>query len=233
MPGGPGRPRPASSMCRWPTGSGSPPTAGPVADVYVGQVREIETQGLGRHGDASPGEVHAATAQRAREDRADQPARHAAPRTGHATQPIAGAVAGRRHRRAEELLDLPHHRADAGQSRDELHGGGLPNLEVIPNEVYGIVHGRAEPDPGTPRRARHVRRPARRATRRCHPRDRVHRPAARDVAAAHRETLLDRAPDRFPPLVKHLADSRGLVIEAVDVTGRFSEAPTRTADSTG
>ena len=39
-----------------------------------------------------------------------------------------------------------------------LRGGGIPNLEVIQNEVYKILTGRALPDPGFPWQTGHVRR---------------------------------------------------------------------------
>ncbi len=92
-----------------------------VADVWVGTVRDDQAEELDRDPDVGRRSVRAAAGQRDREDRPDQLAGHAAHRAGRAAQPVAAAVAERRHHPAEELLGLPHHRTDVGQHRGHPH----------------------------------------------------------------------------------------------------------------
>lgn len=107
-----------------------------------------------------------------------------------------------------------------------LHGGGVANLEVIQNELYNIVNGRADQirallgklDIFTAKLDQQIG-------------DITHAIDSADrflaMAAAHNDTLR-RALTELPPLVKYLTDSRGRVIEAVESLGRFSDVTQRT-----
>jgi phospholipid/cholesterol/gamma-HCH transport system substrate-binding protein len=110
-----------------------------------------------------------------------------------------------------------------------LHGGGVANLEVISNEVYSIVNGRADQiralldklDTFTAKLEEQIGDVT-------HAIDSADRLLA--MAAAHNDTL-NGALTELPPLVKYLTDSRGRVIDAVESLGRFSDATQKTADS--
>lgn len=107
-----------------------------------------------------------------------------------------------------------------------LRGGGVANLEVIQNEVYNIVNGRAEQirallgklDTFTAKLDEQIGDIT-------HGIDSADRILA--IAAAHNDTL-NAALTALPPLVKYLADSRGRVIDAVESLGRFSEVTLQT-----
>lgn len=102
-----------------------------------------------------------------------------------------------------------------------LRGGGVANLEVIQNEVYNVVNGRADQfrallgklDTFTAKLDEQIGDIT-------HAIDSADRLLA--MAAAHNDTL-NRALTELPPLVKYLTDSRGRVIEAVEGLGRFSK----------
>jgi phospholipid/cholesterol/gamma-HCH transport system substrate-binding protein len=110
-----------------------------------------------------------------------------------------------------------------------LHSGGVANLEVISNEVYSIVNGRADQiralldklDTFTAKLEEQIGDVT-------HAIDSADRFLA--IAAAHNDTL-NGALTELPPLVKYLTDSRGRVIDAVESLGRFSDATQKTADS--
>ncbi|OPX05341.1 mammalian cell entry protein [Mycobacterium sp. AT1] len=110
-----------------------------------------------------------------------------------------------------------------------LNGGGVANLEVISNEVYNVVNGRADQiralldklDTFTAKLEGQIGDVT-------HAIDSADRLLA--MAAAHNDTLNGALTD-LPPLVKYLTDSRGTVINAVESIGRFSDATQRTADS--
>nr|WP_197048075.1 MCE family protein [Mycobacterium paragordonae] len=103
-----------------------------------------------------------------------------------------------------------------------LHGGGVANLEVIQNEAFNIVNGRADQirallnklDTFTAKLEQQVG-------------DITHAIDAADrilaMAAAHNDTL-NGALTALAPLAKYLSDSRGRVIDAVNALGRFSDA---------
>ncbi|WP_413468030.1 MCE family protein [Mycobacterium sp. RTGN4] len=111
-----------------------------------------------------------------------------------------------------------------------LHGGGVSNLEVISNEVYDIVNGRADQirrlldniDTFTAKLEEQIG-------------DVTHAIDSADrllqMAAEHKSTL-DGALTELPPLVKYLNDSQGRVIDAVESLGQFGAAAEKTADST-
>ena len=102
-----------------------------------------------------------------------------------------------------------------------LRGGGIPNLEVLQNEVYNIVNGRADPiraflgklDTFTAR-LDEQREDITRAI------DSTNRLLA---YVGTRSDVLDRVLTEFPPLIKHFADKQHLFINAVDATGRLSQ----------
>ncbi|MGA9375237.1 MAG: MCE family protein [Mycobacterium sp.] len=107
-----------------------------------------------------------------------------------------------------------------------INGGGAGNLEVISNEVYNIVNGRAD-------RIRALLTNLDIFTAKLdeqifditHAIDSADRLLA--IAADHTATL-DGALTALPPLVKYLSDSRGRVIDAVEAVGRFSDATLQT-----
>ncbi|PND54526.1 mammalian cell entry protein [Mycobacterium sp. ENV421] len=109
-----------------------------------------------------------------------------------------------------------------------IHGGGVANLEVITNEVYDIVNGRAEQiralldklDTFTAKLELQIGDIT-------HVIDSADRLLA--IAAQHNNSLKE-ALVQLPPLVKYLADSRGRVIDAVESLGRFSDVTQQTVD---
>ncbi len=98
-----------------------------------------------------------------------------------------------------------------------INGGGVGNLEVISNEVYNIVNGRADKiralltnlDTFTAKLDEQIGDIT-------HAIDSADRLLA--IAAEHTATL-DGALTALPPLVKYLSDSRGRVIDAVVAPG--------------
>lgn len=107
-----------------------------------------------------------------------------------------------------------------------LRGGGVANLEVIQDEAYNIVNGRADQirallgklDTFTAKLDEQVGDIT-------HAIDSADRILA--MAAAHNDTL-KAALTALPPLVKYLTDSRGRVIDAVEALGRFSDVTAQT-----
>ena len=102
-----------------------------------------------------------------------------------------------------------------------LRGGGIPNLEVLQNEIYNIFNGRAEQirafigklDTFT----RQVNEQRDDIT---HAIDATNRLL---VYVGGRADVLDRVLTDIPPLIKHFADKQNLLINAVDATGRLSQ----------
>jgi phospholipid/cholesterol/gamma-HCH transport system substrate-binding protein len=101
-----------------------------------------------------------------------------------------------------------------------LRGGGIPNLDVIQNEVYNMLNGRADQirdflgklDTFTKRLSDQ--------------REDITRSIdATDRLLAYvgpRSEVLDRVLTEIPPLIKHFADIRDLFINAVESTGRLA-----------
>jgi ABC-type transporter Mla subunit MlaD len=101
-----------------------------------------------------------------------------------------------------------------------LRGGGIPNLDVIQNEVYNILNGRADQirdflsqlDAFTKRLSEQ--------------RDDITRGIdSTDRLLAYvgpRSEVLDRVLTEIPPLITHFADVRDLFINAVESTGRLA-----------
>jgi phospholipid/cholesterol/gamma-HCH transport system substrate-binding protein len=101
-----------------------------------------------------------------------------------------------------------------------LRGGGIPNLEVLQNEVYNIVNGRADQiraflgklDTFTARLDEQRD-------------DITHAIDSTNRLLAYvggRADVLDRVLTEFPPLIKHFADKQELLINAADAVGRLS-----------
>jgi phospholipid/cholesterol/gamma-HCH transport system substrate-binding protein len=101
-----------------------------------------------------------------------------------------------------------------------LRGGGIPNLDVIQNEVYNILNGRADQirdflgklDTFTKR----LNEQREDITRSIDSTDRLL------AYVAPRSEVLDRVLTEIPPLIKHFADIRDLFINAVESTGRLA-----------
>jgi phospholipid/cholesterol/gamma-HCH transport system substrate-binding protein len=103
-----------------------------------------------------------------------------------------------------------------------LRGGGIPNLEALQNEVYYIFKGRGEQiraflgklDTFTDQ----LNQQRDDIT---HAIDSTNRLL---VYVGQRNDVLDRVLTDIPPLIKHFADTKNLLINAVDSVGRLSAA---------
>jgi phospholipid/cholesterol/gamma-HCH transport system substrate-binding protein len=101
-----------------------------------------------------------------------------------------------------------------------LHGGGIPNLDVIQNEVYNMLTGRADQfrdflgklDTFVTR----LNQQREDITRAIDSTDRLL------AYVGPRSEVLDRVLTEIPPLIKHFADTRDLFINAVESTGRLA-----------
>jgi phospholipid/cholesterol/gamma-HCH transport system substrate-binding protein len=101
-----------------------------------------------------------------------------------------------------------------------LRGGGIPNLDVIQNEVYNILSGRAD-------QIRDFLGKLDTFTKRLNEQreDITHAIDSTDRLLAYvgpRSEVLDRVLTEIPPLIKHFADTRDLFINAFDSTGRLA-----------
>ena len=103
-----------------------------------------------------------------------------------------------------------------------LRGGGIPNLEVLQNEIYAIFHGRADQIRGFLNRldtfTRQLNEQRDDIT---HAIDSTNRLLS---YVGNRNDVLERVLTDFPPLIKHFADTKNLLINAVDSVGRLSGA---------
>jgi phospholipid/cholesterol/gamma-HCH transport system substrate-binding protein len=107
-----------------------------------------------------------------------------------------------------------------------LRGGGVANLEVIQNEAYNVLNGRADQirallgklDTFTAKLEQQIGDIT-------HAIDSADRILA--MAADHNNTL-NRALTDLPPLVIYLANSRGRVVDAVEALGRLSDVTRHT-----
>jgi phospholipid/cholesterol/gamma-HCH transport system substrate-binding protein len=102
-----------------------------------------------------------------------------------------------------------------------LRGGGIPNIEVLQNEVYDIVNGRADQiraflgklDTFTARL------------------DEQRDDIVRAIDSTNgllgyvgpRSDVLDRVLTEFPPLIQHFADKQQLFVDAADSLGRLGK----------
>lgn len=103
-----------------------------------------------------------------------------------------------------------------------LRGGGIPNLEVLQNEVYNIVNGRADQIRAFLGKldtfVKQLNGQSRDVARAIDSTDRL-----LAYAGSHSD-VVDRVLTEFPPLVEHFAEKQDLLINAVDATGRLSAA---------
>jgi phospholipid/cholesterol/gamma-HCH transport system substrate-binding protein len=103
-----------------------------------------------------------------------------------------------------------------------LRGGGIPNLEVLQNEVFNIFNGRGDQiraflgklDTFT-RQLNEQRDDI------THAIDSTNRLL---VYVGGRSDVLDRVLTEIPPLIKHFADTKNLLINAVDSVGQLSQS---------
>jgi phospholipid/cholesterol/gamma-HCH transport system substrate-binding protein len=103
-----------------------------------------------------------------------------------------------------------------------LRGGGIPNLEVLQNEINNILAGRAP-------QIRAFLGKLDTFTRQLNEQrdDITHAIDSTNRLLAYvgpRSDVLDRALTEFPPLIKHFAEKQNLLINAVDSVGRLSQA---------
>jgi len=103
-----------------------------------------------------------------------------------------------------------------------LHGGGIPNLEVLQNEVYNIFNGRGD-------QIRAFLGKLDTFTNQLNQQrdDITHAIDATNrlvVYIGGRADVVDRALTDIPPLIKHFADTQQLLVNAVDGLGRVSIA---------
>jgi phospholipid/cholesterol/gamma-HCH transport system substrate-binding protein len=102
-----------------------------------------------------------------------------------------------------------------------LRGGGVPNLEVLQNEVYNILNGR-----GPQIRAflgkldTFTRQLNEQRDDITHAIDSTNRLL---TYVGARNDVLERVFTDIPPLIKHFADTQNLLINAVDSVGRLSQ----------
>ncbi len=106
-----------------------------------------------------------------------------------------------------------------------LRGGGIPNLEVLQNEIYAIFHGRADQIRGFLNKldtfTRQLNEQRDDITRAIDSTNRLL------TYVGNRNDVLERVLTDFPPLIKHFAETKNLLINAVDSVGRLSQATDR------
>jgi phospholipid/cholesterol/gamma-HCH transport system substrate-binding protein len=101
-----------------------------------------------------------------------------------------------------------------------LRGGGIPNLEVIQNELNNILTGRADQIREFLNRLdTFTAQLNQQRDDLTHAIDSTNRLLG---IVANRNTTLDQVLTDFPPLIKHFADTRNLFADAVEALGRFS-----------
>jgi phospholipid/cholesterol/gamma-HCH transport system substrate-binding protein len=107
-----------------------------------------------------------------------------------------------------------------------LRGGGIPNLEVIQNEVYDILAGRAHQIRDfLEKLSTFVGQVNQQTDDITHAIDSTDRLLS---YVATRVDTLDQVLTEFPPLVKHFAQQRDLFANTVDAVGRISEVADQT-----
>lgn len=101
-----------------------------------------------------------------------------------------------------------------------LRGGGIPNLEVLQNEIYNIVNGRA------PQIRALLGKLDTFTAQLNEQRDDINHAIDSTnrllTYVANRSDVLDRLFIEIPPLIKHFADKQQLFIDATDAVGRLS-----------
>jgi phospholipid/cholesterol/gamma-HCH transport system substrate-binding protein len=105
-----------------------------------------------------------------------------------------------------------------------LRGGGIPNLEVIQNELWNI--GRAHQTRALLGKLdAFINQLNQQRDDITHAIDSTNRLL---TYVGGRSDVLDRVLTEFPPLVKHFADQRDLFVNAVDAVGRISDVADQT-----
>ena len=103
-----------------------------------------------------------------------------------------------------------------------LRGGGIPNIEVLQNEVYNVLHGRADQIRGFLGKLDTF------TARLDEQRDDItHAIDSSNRLLGYvggRSEVIDRVLTEFPPLLKHFAEKQNLLINAVDSVGRLGGA---------
>jgi phospholipid/cholesterol/gamma-HCH transport system substrate-binding protein len=110
-----------------------------------------------------------------------------------------------------------------------LRGGGIPNLEVIQNEVYDILNGRAHQIRDFLGKLSTFSGQLNQQSD-----DITHAIDSTDRLLSYvttRADTLDQALTDFPPLVEHFAQQRDLFANTVDAVGRISEVADQTLSS--
>ena len=103
-----------------------------------------------------------------------------------------------------------------------LRGGGLPNLEVLTNEVYNIFHGRANDIRAfLGKLDTFVQQANLQRDDITHAIDSTNRLLS---YVGNRNDVIDRVLTDLPPLIKHFADTKNLLINASESLGRLAQA---------
>ena len=199
-----------------------------VADVYRRLDQGHQLEELGRHPDAGGVQERQAAEERTGQDRPD-----------FSCWVLSTWSCSRRRTRRPELLKdgdtIPLKNSSAYPTTEQtlaslsmiLRGGGIPNLEALQNEVYNIFNGRGDQiraflgklDTFTDQ----LNQQRDDIT---HAIDSTNRLL---VYVGNRNDVLDRVLTDIPPLIKHFADTKNLLINAVDSVGRLSPStPTST-----
>ncbi|OBI25764.1 mammalian cell entry protein, partial [Mycobacterium sp. E1386] len=101
-----------------------------------------------------------------------------------------------------------------------VRGGGIPNLEVLENEVYNAVNGRAEQIRASLDKldtfTAQLDEQRDDITRAIDSTDRLL------TYVGPRSDVLDRVLTEFPPVIEYFADKQNLLVNAVDATGALS-----------
>jgi phospholipid/cholesterol/gamma-HCH transport system substrate-binding protein len=107
-----------------------------------------------------------------------------------------------------------------------LRGGGIPNLEVIQNEIYNMLSGRAEQIRDfLGKLATFTAELNAQRDDITHAIDSIDRLLA---YVAKRSDTLDRVLTEFPPLIKHFADTQNQFTDAIEAVGRLSAVTDQT-----
>ncbi|WP_158018871.1 virulence factor Mce family protein [Mycobacterium basiliense] len=102
-----------------------------------------------------------------------------------------------------------------------LRGGGIPNLEVLQDEVFNIFHGRGDQIRGfLTRLDTFTDQLNQQRDDLTHAIDSTNRLL---TYVGRRADVVDRALTDLPPLIKHFADTRDLLINAVNAVGQLSQ----------
>ena len=194
-----------------------------VADVIRRLGAQDRAEELGRHADARHGRRREAAGERDRA-RSARPACWAASTSSSAAPPNPSP----QPLKNGDIIPLknsssyPTIERTLASIATVLHGGGIPNLEVIQTEVNNILDGHAD-------QIREFLEQLDTFTAELNQqRDDITRAIDSTnqllTIVAKRNDTLDRVLTEFPPLIKHFADTRDLFADAVEALGRFSKA---------